>query len=44
MIALPVKITQNYLMSDFKAALIDGAAFDNDCFVRGTSAGIFIQD
>ena len=31
-------------MSDFKAALIGGAAFDNDCFVRGTSAGIFIQD
>ena len=44
MIALPVKITQNYLMSDFKAALIGGASFDNDCFVRGTSAGIFIQD
>ena len=44
MIALPIKITQNYLMSDFKAALIGGAAFDNDCFVRGTSAGIFIQD
>lgn len=44
MIALPVTITQNYLMSDFKAALIGGAAFDNDCFVRGTSAGIFIQD
>ncbi len=44
MIALPVSITQNYLMSDFKAALIGGAAFDNDCFVRGTSAGIFIQD
>ena len=44
MIALPVKITQNYLMSDFKAALIGGASFDNDSFVRGTSAGIFIQD
>ena len=44
MLALPVKITQNYLMSDFRAALIGGAAFDNDCFVRGTSAGIFIQD
>ena len=44
MIALPIKITKNYLMSDFKAALIGGAAFDNDCFVRGTSAGIFIQD
>lgn len=43
-IALPIQITQNYLMSDFRAAVFGGASFDNDCFVRGTSAGIFIQD
>lgn len=44
MLALPVKITQNYIMSDFRAAVFGGASFDNDCFVRGTSTGIFIQD
>lgn len=44
LLALPVKVTQSYIMSDFRAAVFGGAAFDNDCFVRGTSTGIFIQD
>lgn len=44
LLALPVKVTQSYIMSDFRAAVFGGAAFDNDCFVRGSSTGIFIQD
>lgn len=41
---LPMSINQNYIMSDFRAMVVGGAHFDNSCFVKGISAGIFVQN
>ena len=41
---LPLSISQNFIMSDFRAMVVGGAHFDNSCFIKGTSSGIFVQD
>lgn len=41
---IPVQINQNFIMSDFRAMVVGGAHFDNSCFIKGTSSGIFVQD
>ena len=41
---LPLSINQNFIMSDFRAMVVGGAHFDNSCFIKGTSSGIFVQD
>ncbi len=41
---MPRSITQNYIMADFRAMVAGGAHFDNSCFIKGTSSGIFVQD
>ena len=41
---LPKQISQNFIMSDFRAMVVGGAHFDNSCFIKGTSSGIFVQD
>ena len=41
---LPRCISQNYIMSDLRAMVVGGAHFDNSCFIKGTSAGIFVQN
>lgn len=40
---IPIQINQNFIMSDFRAMVVGGAHFDNSCFIKGTSAGIFVQ-
>ena len=41
---LPASINQNFIMSDFRAMVVGGAHFDNNCFVQSRSVGVFIQD
>lgn len=41
---IPIQINQNFIMSDFRAMVVGGAHFDNSCFIKGTSSGIFVQD
>ena len=41
---IPKDISQNFIMSDFRTMVVGGAHFDNSCFIKGTSSGIFVQD
>ena len=36
---IPKDISQNFIMSDFRAMVVGGAHFDNSCFIKGTSSG-----